>query len=208
MMILKLFAFAAVFACTTGLAAQPPAEAWEIGPTIKGRNYSVGMPTTMREGDAGPWFNFPTRAQGHVHYVSLPVYPLGDARQILVRYRIEANAGTEFVAQESGGAGLFGLAVHRKGDNWTAKGRYEAYRWYSPKTLPLTLGEHTLSISLDDPNWVGVLRSTSASNPRGFQGALHNADKISMTFGGQGGRGHGVYATGRARFILLDFIVR
>lgn len=189
-------------------SAQVPAENWLIGPIIKGRNYSVGMPYTMDESPAGPTFNFPSVRTGHVHYVTLHTGPLDGAREIVLRYSIDASPNARFVAQEDGSAGTFGLAIHRAGDNWTAKGRYEAYRWYSPSTLTLSPGVHTLKVSLDDPNWRGVLSSKSGTNIKGFVSALVNAESVSMTFGGNSGRGHGVYATEPAKFTLLDFRIR
>lgn len=189
-------------------SAQVPAEDWLIGPHIKGRNYSVGMPYAMEESAVGPAFNFPSARTGHVHYVTLQTGPFDGARELFLRYRIDAARNTRFVAQEDGSAGTFGLAIHRAGDNWTARGRYEAYRWYSPTTLTLSPGVHTLKVSLDDPNWRGVLSSKSGTNPEGFASALVNAESVSMTFGGSSGRGHGVYATKPAKFTLLDFRIR
>ena len=196
------------FAIAGMATAQAPAENWIIGPHIKGRNYSVGMPYTMEESTAGPAFNFPNARTGHVHYVTLQTGPLYGAREIVLRYRIDAARNARFIAQEDGSAGTLGLAIHRAGDNWTAKGRYEAYRWYSPSTLALSPGVHTLKVSLDDPNWRGVLSSISVTNPKGFASALVNAESVSMTFGGNSGRGHGVYATEPAKFTLLDFRIR
>ena len=189
------------------VAAAPPAEAWQIGPVIRGKNYSVGMPATMQPARAGSTFSFPSRADGSVHYVSLRTGPLEGAQEITVKYRIDAAPGTRFVAQENGTQGKFGLAFHRRGDNWSAKGRYEAYRWYSSDFVPLTPGVHTFTARFDDPRWSGVMSSTSASNPRAFAQALADTDMVSMTFGGDSGRGHGVYATGPARFTLLDFSI-
>lgn len=192
-------------AAGTALAAQVPAEGWRIGPVIKGRNYSVGMPATLQPGPQGPRFAFPGANDGHVHYVTMHSGPIEGARQITARYRIDAARGTRFVAQESGAPGTFGIALQRAGDNWSAKGRYEAYRWYSPEIVPLTPGVHTFTARLDDPRWVGVLSSNSGTNPRAFAAALADTESVSMTFGSASGRGHGVYATGPAKFTLIEF---
>ncbi len=187
------------------LAAGPAAEQWSIGPVIRGRNHSVGMPPSLRPGRDGATFDFPVRGQGSVHYVSLDTAPLQGARRITLRYRVDAAPGARFVAEETGQQGKLGLAFHRAGDNWTAKGRYEAYRWYSPGIVPLTPGVHTFSARLDDPRWIGVMRSTGANNPEAFAAALANTETVSLTFGAEDGRGHGVYATAPARFTILDF---
>ncbi|MGN3973681.1 hypothetical protein [Tsuneonella sp. SYSU-LHT278] len=188
-------------------AVPPPAGSWQIGPVIRGKNYSVGMPATLRDGPRGPWFAFPARGEGEVHYVTLPVRSLEGARAITVRYRIDAAPGARLMSADGTAQGTFGLAFQRAGDTWTARGRYEAYRWYSPEAPVMTPGTHTFTARLDDPRWVGVLSSTAGSNPRAFVAALAEAQSVSMTFGGGSGRGHGVYATAPARFTLLDFSI-
>lgn len=197
---------AAVAVIGGSVIAQVPADAWRIGPVIKGRNYSVGMPATMQPGPQGPMFDFPSRQQGHVHYVSLDTGPLEGARKITVRYRIDGAQGVRFVQQEgSPSPAQIGLVFQRAGDTWTARGRYESYRWYSPETKPLAPGVHSISVRLDDPDWGAVMTSKAATNPRGFAEALADTQSVGFTFGGDGGRGHGVYATAPARFTLLEF---
>lgn len=192
-------------AASIAVAAAPPAEAWQIGPIIRGKNYSVGISGTLRPGPQGPWFAFPEQGRGHIHYVTLPTGSIEGARQITVRYRIDAAPGTRFIAQEYGHAGNFGLAFQRMGDNWSAKGRFDTYRWYSPSILPLTPGTHTFTARLDDPRWISVGYNPASANPQAFAAAMAQAESVSMTFGAEGGRGHGVYSTAPARFTLLDF---
>ncbi|MCT2558471.1 hypothetical protein N0B51_05710 [Tsuneonella sp. YG55] len=205
--ILAPIALGAAGLAAVAAAAPPPASAWQIGPVIRGKNYSINMPATMQPGPNGPWFAFPLRGQGEVHYVTLPVGSLKGARSISLRYRIDAAPGTRLVAANGSASGTFGLAIQRTGDNWSARGRYETYRWYSPQAPVLTPGTHTFTARLDDPRWIGVLSSTAGGNPRAFAEALAEAQSVSMTFGGGGGRGHGVYATAPARFTLLDFSI-
>ena len=66
-------------------AAGPAAKAWSIGPVIRGRNYSVGMPRNLEPGPDGPSFQFPypTRDAGHVHAVTFPVGSLAGAKRII-----------------------------------------------------------------------------------------------------------------------------
>lgn len=205
--ILASLALGGAAIATVAVAVPPPASTWQIGPLIRGKNYSVGMPATMQEGVRGPWFAFPMRGQGEVHYVTLPVRSLEGARAITVRYRIDAAPGARLLSADGTAQGTFGLAIQRKGDNWSARGRYETYRWYSPEAPVMRPGTHTFTARLDDPRWIGVLSSTAGGNPRAFAAALAEAQSVSMTFGGGGGRGHGVYATAPARFTLLDFSI-
>ena len=185
----------------------PSAAQWSIGPVIKGRNYSVNMPRTLYETREGPSFEFPgpSKAAGHVHYVTVPVRSLRGARRITMTYRIDARPGTRFVGQEhNDSAGTLSLYIQRAGDRWNAKTPF--HRWYSPHNRVVTLkpGTNTISISLDEP-WIAVLGGDRKTRPGEFAAALDNASQVGFTFGGRGGRGHGVYATGPARFTVLDF---
>ena len=47
-------AASAVLAASAAIAAGPPADAWEIGPIIRGKNYSQRMPLRPDESRAGP----------------------------------------------------------------------------------------------------------------------------------------------------------
>ena len=189
-------------------AAGPTAKAWSIGPVIRGRNYSVGMPRNLEPGPDGPSFQFPypTRDAGHVHAVTFPVGSLAGAKRITLTYRIDAARGVQFYGQENGGPGWLSLFFQQRGDNWSAKGRYETYRWYSPNERIETLrpGVHTVSIGLDE-EWNAVVAWKRSANPAAFQAALANADNVGLVFGSSSGLGHGVYATGPARFTILDY---
>jgi hypothetical protein len=192
----------------TALAAQAPAEAWEIGPVIKGRNYSVGMPATLQPGRDGPWFAFPTQGEGHVHYVTLQGGALPDRGTVVLRYRIDAARGARFIAQDAPDqTATISLFFQRTGDNWTARGRYGDYRWYAPPAtlMPVMPGEHTVRVRLDDPNWGNVNGQQARDQGDGFAQALANGGRAGFVFGSSSRRGHGVFATAPARFTLLDF---
>lgn len=200
---------AAVFFSGVAFAAGPPAEMWEIGPIIRGKNYSYRMPLRPEDTRAGASFAIPgpTAADGHVHYLTIPARPLEGARAITLRYRIDAAPGTRFVAQESPHLpATLSLYFQRAGDGWTA--RQPDWRWYAPtnRTMPLRPGTHTVRIALDE-DWIAMTGPGAHANPRGFAEALANTARVGFTFGSEGGRGHGVYATAPARFTILDFRV-
>ena len=111
-----------------------------------------------------------------------------------------------FFGQENDGPGWLSLFIQQRGDNWSARGRYETYRWYSPNDRVTTLrpGVHTLSIGLEAAGNAVVAWKRSA-NPAAFEAALANAGNDGLVFGSSSGLGHGVYATGPARFTILDF---
>ncbi|MXP43466.1 hypothetical protein [Allopontixanthobacter sediminis] len=188
-------------------AAGPAASEWSIGPIIRGRNYSVNMPRTMQETRDGPAFDFPypAAANGHVHYVTVPVRSLEGAKRITLTYRIDAKPGTRFLEQENpAGPATLSLYIQRAGDRWTA--RTPHHRWYSPagRDLPLSPGTHTVSISLTEP-WIAMMGGDASSLPQAFDAALRETSQIGFTFGGASGRGHGVFATAPARFTVLDY---
>ena len=188
-------------------AAIPPADAWEIGPWVRGRNYSVGMPASPSPGaDGAVTFEFPRAGRGQIDAMTTAVGPLAGARQITLRYRIDAARGAGFVADESPGVpATVSLYFQRRGDNWGAKGRYASYRWYAPDraVAPLTPGVHTMTVRLDEP-WINVNGVQNGQDPRGFAGALQDTARLGLAFGSANLRSHGVYATGSARFTLLS----
>ena len=192
----------------TPAAAANPAN-WEIGPVIRGSNYSHGTPPAPLAVRTGG-FGFPIpRDPGSVHYVTFQHGPLSGKMRITLRYRIDAEAGVEIkpiTAPEL--PSILTLYFQRGGDDWSGCGAREAYRWYATfaSVMPLTAGEHTVSAPLDG-NWTAVERSSARNNPRAFAGAKAQAERVGFVLGGGDGYGHGVFATGKARLVVLDFKV-
>jgi hypothetical protein len=202
-------ATAAALIATAALAAGRAAGAWEIGPIIRGKNYSYRMPLRPEATRAGPSFEIPgpSAADGHVHYVTVSTGPLEGARRITLTYRIDAAPGTRFVPQESPHLpATLSLYFQRAGDGWTT--RQPDWRWYAPSNRTMTLrpGKHTVSIGFDE-DWVAMTGPSAHANRRGFVAALAQTARVGFTFGSEGGRGHGVYATAPARFTIVDFRV-
>lgn len=187
-------------------AAMPPVEAWEIGPWVRGKNYSVGMPAQPAPGPRGSLLmNFPVSGTGEVDAMTTAVGPLAGARQITLRYRVDAPRGTRFVAVEMPNEpATVSLYFQRAGDNWSGRGRYESHRWYSPAraVLPLSPGNHTVTVQLNE-TWTNVQGRPNNQVPEAFAAALKNTGRIGLAFGSPSRRSHGVYATGPARFTLL-----
>jgi hypothetical protein len=190
-------------------AAASDAAAWEIGPIIRGRNYSQGMPLQPTPRRGGGWQIDLPRAPGSVHYLTRPTGSLAGKRRIVMRYRIEAAPGVRIAPPSAPeGAGILTLYFQRAGDNWSGRGRFEAYRWYATfaSHSPIAPGDHVIVAPLDG-NWTAVESSSARSNPRAFAQALADAGRIGFVLGGGDGYGHGVFATGRARLIVTDFRV-
>jgi len=209
-------AFALLAACGGGAEANAPAparlleaSAWEIGPIIRGRNYSQGSPLhpTPRKG-GGFHIDLP-RPPGSVHYVTIPHGPLTGKRRIVMRYRVEAAPGVRIAPPSApAGAGMLTLYFQRAGDNWSGRRRFEAYRWYATFAThtPIRPGTHVIAAPLDG-NWTAVETSSAQKNPEAFQAALADADRVGFVLGGGDGYGHGVFATGPARIVVTDFRV-
>ena len=188
-------------------AAQQP-ERWTVGPSIGGRNYSRGIaiaPTATRQGFA---IQLPPPG-GKVNYVTFRHGSLAGKRRIVMRYRVEAAPGVRILpVTDPSGPSMLTLYFQRAGDNWSGRGRYEAYRWYATfaTQTPITPGEHVVAAPLD-ANWTAVMTSSARTNPLGFRDAIANADQVGFVLGGGDGYGHGIFATGPARIVVTDFRV-
>ncbi len=191
---------------SVAVAAMPPADDWDIGPVIRGRNYSVGMPphpTQVRDGSLS--MEFPIAGAGQVDALTTAVGPLAGARRITLRYRVDAARRTRFMADETPDQpATVSLYFQRAGDSWSGEGRFASYRWYVPgrAVLPLTPGQHSITIGFNEI-WTNVNGQPSNAAGTGFAEAMQDTARIGIAFGSAARRSHGVYATGPARFTLL-----
>jgi hypothetical protein len=185
------------------------AGAWEIGPIIRGRNYSQGAPLHPTQRRDGGWHIDLPRPPGSVHYVTTPYGSLAGKSRIVLRYRVVADPGVRISPPSAPtGPSIITLYFQRSGDNWTGRGRYETYRWYATfaSHSPIRPGVHEIVAPLDG-RWTAVETSTARNNPAAFRAAAESADRVGFVLGGGDGYGHGVFATGRARLIVTDFRV-
>ncbi|HYW16363.1 MAG TPA: hypothetical protein VE891_09455 [Allosphingosinicella sp.] len=212
-----LAAFASLAACGNGSQAnaQPaPAgasdpESWTIGPFVRGRNYSSGVPLHPTARRGGGWQVDLPGAPGSVHALTFHHGPLAGKRRIVMRYRVEAARGTRILAASDGKSpSMITLYFQRRGDNWSGRGRFETYRWYATfaTQTPLTPGNHVMVAPLDGP-WTAIETSKATTNPAAFRAALADTDQVGFVLGGGDGFGHGIFATGPARLIVTDFRV-
>lgn len=193
-------------AVPAALVAMPPAASWDIGPLVRGRNYSVGMPAHPLPGpDGSVGMEFPRAGDGEVDAPTTAVGPLAGLRRITLSYRIDAARGTRFVAVDTPDEpATVSLYFQQAGDNWSSKGRFASYRWYAPAraVIPITPGRHSVTISLNEA-WTNVNGQPNHAAPAGYAAALENTATIGIAFGSASRRSHGVFATEPARFILL-----
>jgi hypothetical protein len=190
-------------------AVETDPRAWVIGPIIRGRNYSRGMPLHPSPGPGDGWHIDLPRAPGSVHYVTFRHGSLAGKSRIVMRYRVEAAPGVRIAPRTSPASpSMITLYFQRGGDNWSARGRFETYRWYATFAThsPITPGEHEMVAPLDG-NWTAVMTSSARSDPAAFRDALAAADQVGFVLGGGDGFGHGVFATGPARLVVTEFRV-
>lgn len=213
-LLIALATTAALCSCTggaTSATAQPQQllapDTWVIGPIVRGRNYSVAMPLHPSPLRRGGWYIDLPRAPGSVHYVTFPYGSLRGRRRIVLRYRVEAAPGVTISPSTAPAASsIITLYFQRRGDNWSARGQFETYRWYATfaSQSPITPGDHEIIAALDG-NWTAVQTSSARSDPAAFRAALMDAEQVGFVLGGGDGYGHGVFATGQARLIVTDF---
>lgn len=206
--------FAAGLAIATALpfpaVARLSASAWEIGPVVRGRNSSIGMPSAPQPvAGGGVAFEFPVAGQGEMHALTTTVQPLAGARVVTVRYRVDVARGTRFVAVDTPTEpATISLYLQRRNDSWSGKGQFTSHRWYSAwnAVLPITPGVHTIRVRFD-ALWTNVQGQPVSQDRDGYIAALEDTARVGIAFGSSTRRSHGVYATGHARFTLLGFDV-
>ena len=193
---------------------------WTIGPWINGRSSSVGQPRHPRVSPVGRFEldfpqqpNGPSRDQPSVHYVyrKPAAGELTPGKHLVARFEVAGDAVLD--AADGGGLPIVSLWLQRRGDDWSAKGDYSCYRWWSSAVMPLVDYDgktFELAVPLSYDAWIPVVSGERDEPQRRalFLEALSKAEFVGLTFGGGGGRGHGVYAKqGEATFILKTLSV-
>jgi len=206
---MKMVLGLAVLGLASAAVSMPNASAWTIGPMTNRGNYSRGVPLHPVPGPGRAWHIDLPGPGGSVNYVTYRHGSLAGKRRIVMRYRIEAAPGVRIVPRTAPGSpSIITLYFQRGGDNWSGRGRFEAFRWYASfaSQSPISAGEHVIVAPLSG-NWTAVERSSARNNPAAFRDALANADEVGFVLGGGNGYGHGVFATGPARLVITDFRV-
>jgi hypothetical protein len=172
----------------------------------------------------GCWFNFPS--QDGVHYVTKNLGGMNGSPSGAVnasRNSVQNAAGpTQAISATFtiSGAGKFTAAgggtpqvrlyFQRKGDNMSAIGDYQYYRWWSVMSVPLSEtsvdGTHTVTVPLAPKNWQSVYGVNGAKAVEKFDAAKDDMAVAGLTFGDQYGFGHGVWGSGK--FTLTDWRIQ
>jgi len=175
----------------------PPQGQWNMGPQIRGAQYSIGMPTTV--GDR--WeFPSPTKEVPYPHagYVTRPISLAGKTR-IRMTWEIEGE-GPFLAAVDTQIPPYLCFHFQRNGDDWSGVNQFESYRWYSKDQVNLAPGPASLEVPLQWSAWVSVMGKATEAD---FAAALNDVCCTGFAFGGASGKGHGAYATKPGSFFVL-----
>ncbi len=188
-------------------AAPPPPVSWTVGPVIAGRSYSHEVPPRAIAGPGRSWWVPIPGRSGSLNALTMTARPLSGARRIVLTYRIEAGPGVTVSARSVPGApALVTLYLQRRGDDWSARGPYEAYRWYASfATQTITPNVTRTIVAPLTGNWTAVERSSARTSPAAFRAALADPQVVGFVLGGGDGLGHGIVADGPARLVVTDF---
>lgn len=165
---------------------------WAAGPRINWENRSPKIKVRQRgEGCEFDWI-------GRVNYLTRRARKIGPT----LRFEFEIT-GTTFIQSERG-TQTATITPHfqRRGDDWSAKGDKQFYRWWAPAAfrLPITPGRHVIEVPVNG-DWISVY---GRSDPNMMQAALNDLDRVGLCFGGPGGLGHGAHPVGPAHFRLIS----
>jgi hypothetical protein len=140
-------------------------------------------------------FEFPVGSSKHVGYLTrAPAgqYSLIGKSGIRLSFEIVGNGPFKGAAQQPDVTSV-GLYFQRAGDDWSAAGPFEGYRFYSlDEIVPVRAGAFTLDVPLVRARWTSA--NTNAATEADFQAAIANAAAVGFTFGNSSGKGHGVYS--------------
>jgi hypothetical protein len=191
-----------------GVDARTPtpmqASAWEIGPVIKGRNYSLGLfqPTQYERG-----WGFTISPRAEPHYVTFRHGSLRGKTQIRMRFRVEGPKDAIIYGAKcpKGSPSAVLLYFQRKGDNWRTNGA----RWWASFAKVSLRGfmAETEIVAPLNARWTSVLKMNAKDHSNEFAAAKANADRVGFTFANCSGYGHGARATVPVKFVVTSFEV-
>lgn len=190
---------------TTSAHAGMQSGRWEIGPVIEGRNYSVGMPSSLPRNGGAVRFAISPTAQPH--YITFRHGSLGGKSRIRMRFRIEGPTFAKIHGAKCpvNSPATVTIYFQRDGDNWRTDGQ----RWwatFSTVQLKVPMGQTEIVAPLN-ARWTSVSQMTAQNSPGVFAQAKAKADRVGFTFGNCEGYGHGARATAPVRFIVTSFEV-
>ena len=158
--------------------------------------YGKNVKLDIKDGDGSVLI--PMHSDTEPHYIVKPHGDISKADWLVLTYRVIPVVGQPVFyaadAKNNTTPAIASAVFQRKGDDMYAKGNKQYYRWWSVATAPVQGGMHTLRIPLDAGanQWLSVFGGRSADKMAHFDAAKKECRQIGVTFGGGGGRGHGV----------------
>lgn len=193
------------------------ASACIVGPYVRGKNSSAGMPKHPTATPTGWKLDMPVpsnpqttdanAADKHVHSVTFNCGSLTGKTAVRVRGRWDIPAGVELKPWTGPGAPTVMIVwIQRKGDDWSAANEFQHYRWYAGLAVmsPIVAGEFDLTIPLAGAGWTDTMGATQSEYPAEFKAALDNCASVGIGFGGGTGYMHGLFATGPGAALNIE----
>ena len=154
-------------------------------------------------------FTFP-RPPGRINMITKGA-PAFAALPEFVRMSFKIVSTKPVYSALGGGTPSCRFYIQRKGDDFSAMGDYQYYRWWSnPVHYDLGTSKDeadsvTITAPLMSPQWTSVLGAPCGDHFDFFKKAWLDADRVGLTFGGNY-FGHGVQLeSGKADFYLIKY---
>jgi hypothetical protein len=191
---------------------------WHIGPRSRvWGNRSPGMPEHPGYHPEGFVIDLPTHEASQVGYVTFNHGSLAGKTQIRMRYRLELSPGAKVYAVSQADRSstvypaMLTLYFQREGDDWSAGGKFETYRWFATLANDgnnyLREGEVEIVVPLERV-WTATQDSNAVDQRPAFEAAKASACCVGFVLGGnENSVGHGARSTGDARLVVTKFEV-
>jgi hypothetical protein len=181
-----------------------PSSEWTI-------SYSEGTPPALTPQPGGGYSVLIPPAPGSIHYVTKATGPLPASGTVRLTFLL---TGTGIAMPKPGTdtpPATVRLYFQRTGDDLSARGQYEFFRWWSKPINIAGDGSYNIAAALAPSDWTSVYGRPGTDPAAGtlFQDALNNAGQVGFTLGGQSFAGHGVMATNADLTLFLqDYTVQ
>jgi hypothetical protein len=139
----------------------------------------------------GDRFDFPIGPINHVAYITKPISLAGKSR-IRFEWTVVGDGPFKPAVDSQPQLTYVCLYFQRNGDDWSGRGPFDGYRWWSTDQVNLAAGDAVLDVPLTRDRWVSVMNQ---ANEADFAAAMNDTCCVGFTFGNASGKGHGVYAT-------------
>ena len=177
-----------------------------LAPTRRGWliEHSEGMPERPQNLDGGWVLDVPVQGQGFLGTVknyNPPTVQMDGVFSVTVLVEGNGIKAREYPDKQA----TCTLILQRRGDPGTARGQYQAYRWYSKQMIPLVDGLHTIQCPVNVQNMGDVM---GGKDPALLQETLDALENVGIGFGSAGGRAHSVHGTAgpvKVRLISLEY---